>query len=100
MSNFFAISCYKDAVARQLLIVAEATDKTFQIERKQGIDGDHNPEGRCPGVAWRAIRDFGILVRHVYGHEDPRELWNIIRDGDLRDLRAALVAGYAELELG
>ncbi len=98
--DFLRDDLLRDAIARQVLIVAEAADKTFELERKQGIEGDRRLDRRCPDIPWRSIRDMGILLRHIYGREGPEEIWEMIRDGDLRDLRAALVSGYAELDLG
>jgi uncharacterized protein with HEPN domain len=90
---------HRDAVARQILIIAEASDKIFALERVQGIEGERSLVRRCPDILWREIRDMGVLVRHIYGREDPDEFWSVATGGDLRDLRAALIAGYPELDL-
>jgi uncharacterized protein with HEPN domain len=91
---------HRDAVARQILIIAEASDKIFALERMQGIEGERSLARRCPDIPWREIRDMGVLVRHIYGREDPEEFWSVATEGELRDLRTALIAGYPELDLG
>jgi len=97
--QFLDEDIHRDAVARQILIIAEASDKIFALERIQGIDGGRGLARRCPDTPWREIRDMGILVRHIYGREDPEEFWSVATEGNLRELRVALVSGYPELDL-
>ena len=97
--DFLGDEMHRDAVARQILIIAEASDKIFALERLQGVEGERSLVRRCPDIPWREIRDMGVLVRHIYGREDPEEFWAVATQGDLRDLRTALIAGYPELDL-
>jgi len=52
-----------------LLIIAEACDKIPEIERKlETPEGDL--ESRYSNIPWRAIRNMGIRIRHIYGKEN------------------------------
>lgn len=97
--QFLDGNIHRDAVARQILIIAEASDNIFALERMQGIEGERSLMRRCPDIPWREIRDMGVLVRHIYGREDPEEFWAVATEGDLRSLRTALIEGYPDLDL-
>lgn len=84
----------QDAVARQILIIAEACDKIDEIERKEAIPEPERLAALEPDVPWRAIRDMGIRIRHVYGTVDPEFLWSVAADGDLDDLQAAILRAF------
>lgn len=91
---FLSNPILQDAVARQLLILAEACDKIPQIEKAVGIPPEQTLGARRPNVPWRQIRDLGIVIRHIYGREEPAIYWNTVTGGDLDTLRDALVAEY------
>lgn len=80
----------ESAVARKILVIAEAVDAIFELERKQGLALEETLQGRLPEIPWRSIRDMGILIRHGYGRESPNEIWDVLADGDLDALEDAL----------
>jgi len=84
----------QDAVARQLLIVAEACDKIPEIERKLEILEADSLESRYSKIPWRAIRNMGIRIRHIYGKENANVLWDTATSNDLNDLQEALLTEY------
>jgi uncharacterized protein with HEPN domain len=89
-SDFLREKMRQDATARQLLVIAEACDKIARLEARLGVPNERTLEGMHPEIPWRAIRDMGIRIRHVYGREDPEVLWETATGGDLERLRAAL----------
>ncbi len=80
----------ESAVARKILVIAEAVDAIFELERKQGVAHSEMLQARLPNIPWRNIRDMGILIRHGYGRESPDEIWDVLADGDLDALEDAL----------
>lgn len=83
--------------ARQLLVIAEACDKIAALEVKLGVSPERTLEALHPQIPWRAVRDMGIRIRHVYGREDPQVLWDTATGDDLERLRAVLAR---QLSLG
>lgn len=82
----------ESAVARKLLIIAEAVDAVFDIERKNAMDESERLQERLPEISWRSIRAMGILIHHGYRRESPEEVWDVIADGDLDVLERALAS--------
>lgn len=84
----------QDAVARQVLVIAEACDTIDEIERNEMIAESEKLAALEPSIPWRAISDMGIRIRHVYGTVDPEFLWAVAVDGDLDDLQSALLRAF------
>jgi uncharacterized protein with HEPN domain len=84
----------ESAVTRKILIIAEAVDAIFELERKQNVPLGERLQERLPDIPWRNIRDMGILIRHRYGRESPDEIWDVLADGDLDALERALRSAF------
>lgn len=85
----------QDAVARQILVIAEACDKIAAIEQKAGSPLPNRLEARYPEIPWREIRDMGIRIRHVYGTIDPEMIWSVATmSDDLKNLEAVLKKAF------
>ena len=70
-NTFLEDELRRDAVLRQLLIIAEACDKIEAIEQKAMLLAGDKLAVRQPTIPWRNIRDIGIRIRHMYGTIDP-----------------------------
>lgn len=81
-------------MARQILVIAEACDKIEEIERNEMIVESEKLAALEPSIPWRAIRDMGIRIRHIYGTVDPEFLRAVAVDGDLGDLQSALLRAF------
>jgi uncharacterized protein with HEPN domain len=90
--EFLCEKMRQDATARQLLVIAEACDKIATLEVKLGVPPDRTLEALHPQIPWRAVRDMGIRIRHVYGREDPQVFWDTATGDDLERLHAVLEA--------
>ncbi len=85
----------QDAVARQILIIAEACDRITEIEEKTAIAPDDRLRARCPDIPWSKIKGLGNRIRHVYGTLDPEMLWESAQSSsDLPPLKAALQTAF------
>lgn len=72
-----ADALHKDAIERQLLIIAEAAGKIIEI----AADLE-------PGIDWYAIRGMGNVIRHAYDQIDKSVLRHVL-DNELDSLRQA-----------
>ena len=97
-NTFLEDELRRDAVLRQLLIIAEACDKIEAIEQKAMLLAGDKLAVRQPTIPWRNIRDIGIRIRHMYGTIDPELIWELCGTGiELRKLRSALLVEFPNL---
>ncbi len=83
----------QDAVARQLLIIAEACDRIAEVEQTSTMAADRTLAVKHPHIPWRAIRGMGVRIRHGYDRIEAAILWDTVTGSDLDDVQKALRAG-------
>ncbi|MEO6913364.1 MAG: HepT-like ribonuclease domain-containing protein [Candidatus Baltobacteraceae bacterium] len=99
--QFLSNEMAQDAVARQILIIAEACDKIAEIEDKNEVPADERLRVRCPDIPWSKIKGIGNRIRHGYGTLDPEMFWETARSPeDLPPLESALKAAFPILARG
>ncbi len=94
-AQFLGDDMTQDAVARQMLVIAEACDKIIEIEEKNEVPTDKRIRARCPNIPWSTIKGLGNRIRHVYGTLDPEMLWETAHsNADLEPLATALKTAF------